>query len=106
MKKFLMAAAIALASAAPASAQLYDSVGDCISDGLYGNEPNMANGLPGGPSEQAPGSKGGNVLPTQSPGPFTNNPSDPSNPTPGRSVGDYQRDFDFSVPEACRAVSG
>ena len=106
MKKILMTAAIVLASAAPASAQVFDNVGECISDGLYGNQPNMADGSLGGPSDQAPGSKAHNVLPSQSPGPFTNNPSDPSNPTRGRSVGDYQRDFDFSVPEACRAVSG
>lgn len=63
-------------------------VGNCISDGLYGNEPNMANGAPGGPAEQTPGTKGGNVVPTQSPGPSVNNPTDPSNPTAGPSVGD------------------
>jgi hypothetical protein len=103
--KALMAAAIALAFASPASAQLYDNVGDCISDGLYGNEPNMADGSMGGPSEQAPGSQARNVLPTQSPGPFVNNPDDPSNPTRGRSVGGWMQD-DFNVPAACRAVSG
>ncbi len=37
------------------------TVGDCISDGIYGNEPNMANGAPGGPAEQAPGSKNSNL---------------------------------------------
>lgn len=107
MKKVLMSAAIAMAFAAPATAQVYDSVGDCISDGIYGNEPNMANGSPGGPSEQIPGTKGGNVVPSQSPGPFTNNPNDPSNPTRGRSVGDYQQQFGGgSVTEFCRAISG
>ena len=106
MKKAFMAVAITMAFAAPTSAQVFDNVGECISDGLYGNQPNMADGSLGGPSDQPPGTKGGNVLPSQSPGPFTNNSSDPSNPTRGRSVGDYQRDFDFSVPEACRAVSG
>ena len=107
MKKYLMTAAIAMAFAAPATAQVYDSVGECISDGLYGNEPNMANGASGGPSEQAPGSQAGNVLPSQSPGPFTNNPNDPSNPTRGNSVGGWQQLFGGgSVTEACRAVSG
>jgi len=105
MKKVIMVAVIALASAAPASAQVFDSVGACISDGLYGNEPNMADGSAGGPSEQAPGSKGGNVLPTQSPGPFVNKPTDPSNPTRGRSVGGFQQDG-IDVPAICRAISG
>ena len=106
MKKVLMAAAVTMAFAAPATAQVFDNVGECISDGLYGNQPNMADGSLGGPSDQAPGSNAGNVLPSQSPGPFTNNASDPSNPTRGRSVGAYQRDLDLSVPEACRAFSG
>ena len=79
------------------------TVGDCISDGLYGNEPNMANGAPGGPSEQAPGTKGGNVLPTQSPGPFVNNPSDPDNPTRGRSVGQWNQDG-VSITAICRSL--
>ena len=104
MKKVLMAAALAMAFAAPASAQVYDSVGDCISDGLYGNEPNMADGSSGGPSEQAPGSQAGNVLPSQSPGPFTNNPNDPTNPTRGRSVGGWQQDG-VNIPELCRLAS-
>src|SRR5688572_32491980 len=43
---------------------------------LYGNEPNMRDGSPGGPAEQTPGTKGGNVVPTQSPGPFVNNRSE------------------------------
>ena len=45
------------------------TVGDCMSDGLYGNEPNMADGSAGGPAEQEPGTQAGNVVPTQSPGP-------------------------------------
>ena len=80
------------------------TVGNCISDGLYGNEPNMANGAPGGPAEQAPGSKGGNVLPTQSPGPFVNNPNDPDNPTRGRSVGQFHQDG-IDIPALCRAAT-
>lgn len=105
MKMILAAAAIALASAAPASAQLFDSVGACISDGLYGNQPNMADGSPGGPQDQTPGSQANNVLPTQSPGPFVNNPNDPQNPTRGRSVGGFQQDG-INVPEICREISG
>lgn len=105
MKKVIMAASIALASAAPASAQVFDSVGACISDGLYGNQPNMADGSAGGPSQQIPGSQAGNVVPSQSPGPFVNNPSDPSNPTRGRSVGGFSQDG-IDVPAICRAISG
>ena len=82
------------------------TVGDCISDGLYGNEPNMRNGAPGGPAEQEPGTKGGNVVPTQSPGPFTNNPNDPDNPTPGTSVGGYHQQFGGgAVPAFCRTIT-
>lgn len=77
---------------AAGNAQSGPTVGNCISDIVYGNEPNMANGAPGGPAEQAPGSKGGNVVPTQSPGPFVNNPNDPDNPTRGRSVGQLRQD--------------
>jgi hypothetical protein len=105
MKKILMTAAIAMAFAAPASAQIFDNMGDCISDGLYGNEPNMADGSLGGPAEQTPGSQAGNVLPSQSPGPFVNNPTDPSNPTRGRSVGAFHQDG-IDVPTICRAISG
>lgn len=81
------------------------TVGNCISDVVYGNEPNMANGAPGGPAEQTPGTKGGNVLPTQSPGPFVNNPNDPDNPTRGRSVGQFMQDG-INIPELCRAATG
>ncbi|MCY7271022.1 MAG: hypothetical protein LH485_03060 [Sphingomonas bacterium] len=63
----------------------------------------MANGAPGGPAEQIPGSKGGNVLPTQSPGPFVNNPSDPNNPTRGRSVGGFMQDG-IDIPGLCRTA--
>ena len=79
------------------------TVGNCISDGLYGNEPNMADGSVGGPAEQAPGTKGGNVLPTQSPGPFVNNPTDPDNPTRGKSVGQWQQ-LGVNVPAICRSI--
>ena len=104
MKRILMTAAIAMACAAPASAQVFDSVGQCISDGLYGNQPNMADGSVGGPQDQVPGSQAGNVLPTQSPGPFTNNPNDPDNPTRGHSVGAWHQEG-INVPEGCRLLS-
>lgn len=48
--------------------------GDFMSDVIFGNEPNMANGALGGPSEQEPGTQAGNVLATWSPGPFVNQP--------------------------------
>ena len=79
------------------------TVGDCISDVVYGNEPNMADGTLGGPAEQVPGTQAGNVLPSQSPGPFVNNPNDPENPTRGRSVGQFQQDG-IDIPELCRAA--
>ena len=102
----LFFAAVVTLCAAPALAAGNDqsgaTVGDCISDGLYGNEPNMADGAPGGPAEQEPGSQGGNVLPSQSPGPWVNNPSDPDNPTRGRSAGGFMQDG-INIPELCRA---
>ena len=81
------------------------TVGDCISDVVYGNEPNMANNAPGGPAEQVPGSQAGNVVPSQSPGPFVNNPTDPDNPSRGRSVGQFQQDG-INIPELCRTAAG
>jgi hypothetical protein len=103
-----MSAAL-LVVAVPAQAAGNDqsgfTVGDCISDVVYGNEPNMANGAPGGPAEQEPGSNGGNVVPTQSPGPFLNNPTDPDNPTRARSVGQFQQ-AGINIPELCRAAAG
>jgi hypothetical protein len=111
MKKFIVCAISAAALIVPATSvaaghsQNGFTVGDCISDVVYGNEPNMADGTPGGPSEQEPGTKGGNVLPTQSPGPFVNNPNDPDNPTRGRSVGQFQQDG-INIPELCRTAAG
>jgi hypothetical protein len=81
------------------------TVGDCMSDVLYGNEPNMADGSPGGPAEQEPGTQAGNVLPTQSPGPWVNNPSDPDNPTRGRSAGQWMQEG-VNIPELCREAVG
>jgi hypothetical protein len=73
--------------------------GDFQSDEIFGNEPNMADGSQGGPSEQEPGSQAGNVLPSQSPGPFVNNPNDPDNPTFGFTGGDLQA----QVKAACNS---
>ena len=87
-------------SALGAGPENMTTVGDCISDGLYGNEPNMVIGA-GGPAEQEPGTKGGNVVSTQSPGPWVNNPSDPENPTRGKSVGQWNQ-MGINVPEFCR----
>ena len=51
--------------------------GDFMSDVIFGNEPNVLVGT-GGPSEQEPGDQAGNVVASQSPGPFTNTgPNDP-----------------------------
>ena len=112
MKKLFVTAGVAgllLAGAGTATAagnaHSGFTVGNCISDVLYGNEPNMADGTLGGPAEQVPGTKGGNVLPTQSPGPFVNNPNDPTNPTRGRSVGQFQQDG-ISIPQLCQAAAG
>jgi hypothetical protein len=113
LNKFIACAALACALIVPSTSlasgnskpQTQLTVGNCISDVVYGNEPNMANGAPGGPAEQAPGTKGGNVLPTQSPGPWVNNPSDPDNPTRGRSVGQFNQDG-INIPAACRTALG
>jgi hypothetical protein len=79
------------------------TVGDCISDVVYGNEPNVV-GSTGGPAEQEPGSAAGNVVPSQSPGPFVNNPADPDNPFRGRSVGGFRQDG-IDVVQLCRAAA-
>ena len=104
-KTFVLGFAAALTMALPTSASGSEhnelTVGNCMSDILYGNEPNMADGSPGGPSEQAPGTQAGNVLPTQSPGPFVNNPNDPDNPTRGRSAGAWMQEG-VNIPLLCR----
>lgn len=80
------------------------TVGDCISDGIYGNEPNMADGSLGGPAEQAPGTQAGNVLPSQSPGPFVTNPVT-GEVTRGNSIGFYNSQG-INIPQLCRALNG
>jgi hypothetical protein len=105
--KLILAAIVAAAAAAsPAMAERGQNgltVGDCISDGFYGNEPNMADGSLGGPSEQQPGTKGGNVVPSQSPGPFVTNPNT-GEVTRGHSVG-YYNSQGINIPEICRALT-
>jgi hypothetical protein len=80
------------------------TVGNCISDGFYGNQPNMADGSAGGPSEQAPGTNAGNVLPSQSPGPKVTNPD--GSVRDGASVGDINQEFGGGALNAfCRATT-
>jgi len=97
-------AALALPSAASAAgnAQSGDSVGNCISDIFYGNEPNSTNG-PGGPAEQAPGSQAGTTLPSQSPGPKVTLPN--GTVVSGSSIGDYQQ-LGVNIPKLCQAAFG
>ena len=106
MKNKMILAAAAAMCAVPAfaagNANSGATVGDCMSDGLYGNEPNMADGSFGGPAEQDPGSQAGNVLPSQSPGPWVNNPNDPDNPTWGCSAGAWNQEG-ANIPALCRA---
>ncbi len=64
--------------------------GDAISDGFYGNEPNIVDPFaPGGPNEQEPGSQAGRVVPSQSPGPKVTNPD--GTVREGASWGDVQK---------------
>jgi hypothetical protein len=79
------------------------TVGDCISDGFYGNEPNIVDPFaPGGPAEQEPGTKDGRVVASQSPGPAVTNPD--GTVRPGNSIGDYQQ-LGVSIPEICRTLT-
>ena len=107
--KLLFAAVVSIAAAASpviaaGNSQSGPTVGDCISDGFYGNEPNMADGSLGGPAEQPPGSQAGNVLPSQSPGPFVTDPTT-GEVSRGNSVG-YYNSQGINIPELCRAVNG
>jgi hypothetical protein len=75
--------------------------GDAMSDGLFGNEPNMADGSAGGPSEQEPGTQAGNVLATQSPGPFVNEPGGNEPPRNDRVRGFGGGDMQGLINESC-----
>src|SRR4051794_14601905 len=78
------------------------TTGDCVSDGFYGNEPNMADGTAGGPAEQTPGTQAGNVIPSQSPGPFKTLPD--GTVVRGRSIGDYQQ-LGINIPQLCHTAT-
>ena len=107
----LMAAAFvtgsfATPSFASGNAQSGPTVGNCMSDILYGNEPNMRNNAPGGPAEQTPGTQAGNVVPSQSPGPFVNtgaNEPPRNDRTRGRSAGQWNQEG-VNIPALCRAA--
>ena len=106
--KLLFAAALATVAAAgpvaaAGNAHSGATVGDCISDGFYGNEPNMADGSLGGPAEQQPGTKAGNVLPSQSPGPFVTDPVT-GEVSRGNSIG-YYNSQGINIPELCRIAT-
>ncbi len=110
-RAFIVLAVIGVVAALPGSAMAAGNnnngptVGDCISDGFYGNEPNIVEPFaPGGPAEQEPGTKGGRVVPSQSPGPKVTNPD--GSVRPGASVGDVHQQFGGgALPAACRALT-
>jgi hypothetical protein len=82
----VLAAGLGTGLSVPAAAAPGDhgqGVGGCI-DQLYGNATN-------------PRPSGQGVLPSQSPGPWVNNPTDPENPTRGRSLGQLMQEFDFNA---------
>jgi hypothetical protein len=109
MNKKLLVGAVAVLSIAGSgasalaagNAQSGQTTGDCVSDIFYGNEPNMANGAPGGPAEQEPGTQAGNVLPSQSPGP-QKTLSD-GTVVAGSSIGDWQQ-LGVNIPQLCAAT--
>jgi hypothetical protein len=111
LKKLIICAASVAALAAPASAlaagnaQSGPTVGDCISDVFYGNEPNIVGPFaPGGPAEQEPGTQAGRVVPSQSPGPKVTLPN--GTVVDGPSVGAIQQQFGPGiVPAVCRALT-
>lgn len=82
------AAAAIVGTGAPALAAPGDAgngVGGCI-DQLYGNATNAR-------------TSGNGVLPSQSPGPWLNNPADPDNPTWGPTLGSLIQVYDFNAGE-------
>lgn len=75
-----LGAAVGVSVISPAFAAPGDhgsGYGGCV-DNFYGNATN-----------ERPSGHG--VLPSQSPGPWVNNPLDPDNPTPGPSLGDVMQ---------------
>ena len=83
-------------AAAPAGADATsprDNVGYCISDGFYGNQPNL--------------DANGDVVASQSPGPQRTLPD--GTVVMGNSIGDYQRGAavpgqSISIPSLCQAL--
>ena len=72
--------AMGQASAAPGDSG--QGVGGCI-DQFHGNATN-------------PRDSGNGVIPSQSPGPWVNNPTDPENPTMGTPLGQLIQEFHFN----------
>ena len=111
MRKAMIVVAIAgVVAALPASAMAAGNnnngptVGDCLSDGFYGNEPNIVGPFaPDGPAEQEPGTKGGRVVPSQSPGPKV---TTSGGVVDGPSIGDIHQEFGGGSAQAfCRALT-
>lgn len=71
----VVAAGLSIVPALAAPGDAGNGVGGCIAGNFYGNTTN-------------PRPSGHGVEPSQSPGPWVNNPTDPTNPTPGPSMGD------------------
>ena len=100
MRKIFIGAAIIgislVGAAAPAQAgptDPRDNTGYCISDGFYGNQPNL--------------DADGNVVPSQSPGPKKTQPD--GTVVPGNSIGDYNSGralggVRFNIPQFCHAL--
>jgi hypothetical protein len=111
LKKLIVCAASVVALALPSAAlaagnaQSGPTVGDCISDGFYGNEPNIVGPFaPGGPAEQEPGTKGDRVVPSQSPGPKVTLPN--GTVVDGASLGDIHQQLGPGIgPEVCRTLT-
>ena len=73
----LLVCSVAVSPAFAAPGDNGQGYGGCV-DNFYGNATN-------------PRPSGNGVLPSQSPGPFVNNPTDPVNPFEGPSVGDVMQ---------------
>jgi hypothetical protein len=75
--------------------------GDFMSDVIFGNEPNVLVGT-GGPEDQDPGSQAGNIVASQSPGPFINT-GENLPPRNDRTMGFGGGDLQALVKAACAA---
>ena len=101
MRKIIIGAAVmglsVFGAVAPAQAGPTDprsNTGYCISDGFYGNQPNL--------------DADGNVVPSQSPGPKKTLPD--GSVVPGNRIGDYNSGrvlgTPFNIPQYCRSLVG